>query len=348
MLEVYGNGHHGRRLNSCNDSNATLDLVTELDMADRTGTQSVTFSARDSAEAYNRPRIIFTTPHIPDFFKLTNNNTSLTDYVMQLEAFLIGGFDLMLGNYSKRTLNLKKECVGLIRDQLCTATGGRCNKMNYVNFDTITAEFGVVLQGWPLKTWCSPSDISLQLEVQLLLNYLQSGTTHFRKLTTDKLKEWKMVRAMGAVAAMMQPGPSAKPIMESAQDVGDVSSTATPEPVPTDNRDGDDGDDSVTHKRKRADTFINITAAVVNGANTIDGSQLTVAKKQRKVQKDKGQKRGPRKSSSKAARDPTTTMTNGSSTPATATTSTAPSTAAMATPPAAPTTTPAASTSAIA
>jgi len=63
--------------------------------------------------------------------------------------------------------------------------------MNYVDFDNvITAKHGIVLENWPLKTFCSPSDLKTLYEVQALYNAFKSGATRFRLLSNAELQAW--------------------------------------------------------------------------------------------------------------------------------------------------------------
>jgi hypothetical protein len=49
-------------------------------------------------------------------------------------------------------------------------------RMYYQNFDdNITAKFGVILKGWPLKEFKNPSGIKSRAELQVLKNSLESG-----------------------------------------------------------------------------------------------------------------------------------------------------------------------------
>jgi hypothetical protein len=78
----------------------------------------------------------------------------------------------------------------------CSLTGDtagvKVSRMNYQNFeDGITDKFGVVLENWPLKTFCSPSDIKSRNEVKVLFHAWDSGATRFRKMPVAEWKEWQ-------------------------------------------------------------------------------------------------------------------------------------------------------------
>lgn len=73
--------------------------------------------------------------------------------------------------------------------------------MNYQNFDdSITAKLGVVIEGWPLNKFCSPSDVKSRNEVSVLFNAWSSGTARFRRLTTEEWREWEECRFTSALA----------------------------------------------------------------------------------------------------------------------------------------------------
>ena len=64
--------------------------------------------------------------------------------------------------------------------------------MYYQNFDeNITTKYGVVIDGWPLEEFCSPSDITSWTEVSVLYQSWESGMTRFHKLMSTKLENWE-------------------------------------------------------------------------------------------------------------------------------------------------------------
>lgn len=68
--------------------------------------------------------------------------------------------------------------------------------MQYKNFDDhITRKHGIVIEGWPLKTFENPSSVGSQLELKVLLNSWKSGATHFRKMSTTEHMAWVESRA---------------------------------------------------------------------------------------------------------------------------------------------------------
>ena len=71
------------------------------------------------------------------------------------------------------------------------AAGMPIPRMYYTNFDrAITEKYQVVLEGWPLEKFCSPSEIASQNEVSVLMTSFESGATRFRKLSPMEFKKW--------------------------------------------------------------------------------------------------------------------------------------------------------------
>lgn len=74
--------------------------------------------------------------------------------------------------------------------------------MYYKNFDdNITSKYGVILKGWPFKTFQNPSEISSRAELQVLKNSLDSGATYFKRLTASELTEWEETRFQSQLQA---------------------------------------------------------------------------------------------------------------------------------------------------
>jgi hypothetical protein len=125
----------------------------------------------------------------------------------------------MVGNYVQKGLELKKQAGTLVLDKLCEppvriklhhirltaltaeAANIRVPRMYYANFDErITDKFGVVLEDWPLKRFCSPSDIGSQTELTVLIWAFESGSTRFCRLTTAELSDWREQQFQNALA----------------------------------------------------------------------------------------------------------------------------------------------------
>lgn len=64
--------------------------------------------------------------------------------------------------------------------------------MAYDQFNKlITRQHGVMVKGWPLPKFCNPSAVTSQIELELLYNTWQTGTTHFQKLSPEEMDVWE-------------------------------------------------------------------------------------------------------------------------------------------------------------
>ena len=200
-------------------------------------------------------------------------------------------------------------------------------RMYYTNFDSaITEKYHVIIEGWPLEKFCSPSDIASRNEVSVLMASFESGATRFRKLSPTEFKKWTEERLSPAVnsspdATDSSSSPSSDPTpthetpvqSPSAPPLGSQESTSSPqesisneEPGPSTGRVSDPDfenippQSTVPAKRKQGhaerpssrhpltNTFINA------GVTSSNGATVMVNAKARKPRADKGKKRGPR------------------------------------------------------
>ncbi|KAF8159742.1 hypothetical protein B0H34DRAFT_807252 [Crassisporium funariophilum] len=191
--------------------------------------------------------------------------------------------------------------------------------MYYSNFDHfITEKYHIVLEGWPLEKFCSPSDIASWNEIPMLMASFNSNSTCFRKLLAAEFKKWSNDCFNTAVESTLGPAtalqdsslaPPSSPCAPSPLSESPVppTLTSTVEPVP---RDPDTGSENtppspapstVPAKQKLTDavepstsqcplvgTFIN------SGVSLADGSTLMVTGRTRKPCADKGKKQGAR------------------------------------------------------
>jgi hypothetical protein len=68
--------------------------------------------------------------------------------------------------------------------------------MYYSGFDDrITKHYGIIIDHWPLPTFCSPSDLKTVNEVQILYNAFDTGATNFRKLSSEELEKFCVEQA---------------------------------------------------------------------------------------------------------------------------------------------------------
>jgi hypothetical protein len=83
----------------------------------------------------------------------------------------------------------------LIQLLLGLAAGMPVSRMYYTNFDhAITKKYHVILEGWPLEKFCSPSEIASRNEISVLMVSFESGATRFRKLSPTEFKKWSEQR----------------------------------------------------------------------------------------------------------------------------------------------------------
>jgi hypothetical protein len=250
-----------------------------------------------------------------------------------LYVFSVG----MVGTYVQKGLELKKKAGALIVDKLCkplvgvalhyilltTLTGETANtrvsRMFYANFDEhITEKLGVVLENWPLKKFCSPSDIGSQAELNVLIQAFESGSTRFRRLTTAELSDWREQRFQNALArgghgdgegagdgsvnAEVGSGMEGMEGSVPSNEPGPVfliTSTASSQPTGSACQDGNATTSRSDSQGQQRAPFVD-TINTVNSVTSSDGHFVTIAKKPRKTRSDKGQKR-PRKANGGAA-----------------------------------------------
>src|SRR5277367_610883 len=102
--------------------------------------------------------------------------------------------------------------------------------MNYANFEgAITEKHGIIIENWPLKTFCCPSDIKSRNEVKVLLHAWESGITHFRLMSAQEWEGWSEARFQQALEKMSDTSPGAtENATPSATEDNVLSSTAVP------------------------------------------------------------------------------------------------------------------------
>ena len=85
--------------------------------------------------------------------------------------------------------------------------------MIYKNFDEhITRKHGIVIEGWPLRTFDNPSSIGSQVELKVLLNAWQTGATRFRKMTIEDHMAWVENRGESEPSSALLTPPSSAPL----------------------------------------------------------------------------------------------------------------------------------------
>lgn len=120
--------------------------------------------------------------------------------------------------------------------------------MNYANFEgAITEKHGIVIENWPLKTFCSPSDVKSRNEVKVLLHAWESGTSRFRLMSAEEWEGWSKARfqqALNDTTGVADLENTSHPTPSSSDSVTPQASTPAstsltppglPVPSPTDN-----------------------------------------------------------------------------------------------------------------
>ncbi|KZT01075.1 uncharacterized protein LAESUDRAFT_717767 [Laetiporus sulphureus 93-53] len=279
-------------------------------LSEHTGTEVMVFAVCFELDQYNKPYIFFTTRRLPDYFEFAMKST-ITDFAMRMEAWMLSGAHGVVNSYVQETIDLKKKTTMLIMQKLNEVAKTKIPRMIYQNFDKqITEKHGIVAINWPLDRFCSPSDLSSRNEVEILYQAFLSGTTSFCLMDKDEYKRWSNARfqvALGQTVAeddtamndvraghavlsndimgvnvMLAPGAFSEVSVLITPDVIGTSLPALVAPHAT----------AITHATAQvAGPFMD----AINIVTAIDGLAITVHTKERKQHSDKGKKRGPRK-----------------------------------------------------
>jgi len=176
------------------------------------------------------------------------------------------------------------------------AAKSEVTRMYYHNFDTkITLKHGLVIKNWPLKTFCSPSDISARVELSVLLNAWKSDTAHFHRMSEDEYNAWEREWRKDPVTDHPNSqGHSAENshdiIASSASSVNDAASSdiimsSSDDPIiPITSSSGTTAHDGPLPSSVNSPLTVNF----VNTVSTEGGAVLNITKKARKPRKDKG------------------------------------------------------------
>lgn len=177
--------------------------------------------------------------------------------------------------------------------------GQHVPRMYYQNFDSnITEKYGVIVENWVLRKFCSPSDVASRTELKMLLAAWQSGTTRFRKLSDEELEEWREKRFQAALNESKSSEDEGEQDAEGDEDPEVVSSHAASDGhvVPSSSdittRAAPAADRSKTNKKKRKQA--NPFGDVMNTVTSEDGTAIPVTKKPRKKRSDIGKPRKKR------------------------------------------------------
>ena len=115
------------------------------------------------------------------------------------------------------SLDLKKSTSKLIHDKLSEWAAilygfayatrlidicacGIVPKMHYADFDQkITAKYGIVVEGWPLKSFEAPGNLRSLNKLHVLSRAWENGSARFRKMDKEELDEWQEARFQDAL-----------------------------------------------------------------------------------------------------------------------------------------------------
>ncbi|KAF5338711.1 hypothetical protein D9611_013320 [Ephemerocybe angulata] len=278
------------------------------DLHARTGVQMMFAIVRDDFNSFNKPFVFATSQQVENFF-LSVYRTDLATLGLRLESFMLSGATGLALNYVQGISALKSEIARLIHSKLCDCVGRLVSKMCYTNFhERITVPLRVIVQGWPLKKFASPSDIGSKSDLELLRHAWTNDTAKFVKLDDAEYDELCAQMSKRPVAMdddesepEDQPdhasGPTSTPsaVAISAADAVQAPVAGSPSPstppavaTPIPAAPVPSAASAPAPPASSAQNFI----LTVQGAN---GQMVNVATKTRKPRSDKGVKRGPRK-----------------------------------------------------
>ena len=81
------------------------------------------------------------------------------------------------------------------------AAGTDILKMIYQNIGaSMTAQYAIVCDNWPLEQFCSPSSLGSHTKLKVLYHAFKTRTACFRKLTEQEFEQWELDRFNAALA----------------------------------------------------------------------------------------------------------------------------------------------------
>ena len=118
---------------------------------------------------------------------------------------------------------------GLLKNLAVRVSDGQVKRVIYKDFDEcITRKHGIIVERWPLRRFCCPSEIASQMELNVLLESWQSGVTRFCKMGEDEYMAW-----MDDRARRLEPPPN---------DTADTRDVQQPAAVRTTSAEGSSGE----------------------------------------------------------------------------------------------------------
>ncbi|KAF7794227.1 hypothetical protein EIP86_005359 [Pleurotus ostreatoroseus] len=279
------------------DSQATKHRIEEeiTSLYARTAMEFIVIGIRTSTEHFNQPYSFVTSERLEEYF-LHATGKSLSQFVKGLECFCLAGIDGLAQNSHDELNALKAKASEIILTQLKEiAKPDAIHKMAYKDFEErITDRYGIVVEGWPLRTFSAPGSIGSRPELTALIDAWESGTAKFRRLTPEELDAWKTARFAALKAKAAAAAAAAAPTSASPAELSPVGA-----PAPS----------SSSTEGSSAPTLLSFSTASSSDATTaaglVDppepapittvftvGTNVLVQKKPRKQRSDKGVKRG--------------------------------------------------------
>ncbi|KAG6899120.1 hypothetical protein C0995_006987 [Termitomyces sp. Mi166 len=282
--EMHDLASHNVPISMFHDTRSTLDNIDKeiKQLHAWTGIEVLMLAVHASKEHYSSPHILTMSDCVETFkFVELTLKENLFNISMRMEAYILSGVQAVVCNYVEENIHLRSEISSLILYKLKEITNAKISRMYYQNFDLhITSKYGVVIKNWPLKTLCTPSEISSCIELKLLLEAWQTNTARFYKMTHDEFEVWEMQRVEALTRNIDGDGDvtsgSAGDLSTSTLDMS--AQLVTP-----------DTTSSVGSNAALPPTPL--TTNIVNTVSGGNGSVVFVTKKTHKVRKDKGIKR---------------------------------------------------------
>ena len=111
------------------------------------------------------------------------------------------------------------------------ATNAPITRMAYDRFDDlITAQHGVVVKNWPLKSFCNPSAVASRIDLEKLYSSWKTGSTYFQQLTREEMEAWENSRFSIRMESMPPPAESVPALTLPQTPAEPVSTLALPRP----------------------------------------------------------------------------------------------------------------------
>lgn len=185
--------------------------------------------------------------------------------------------------------------------------------MYYVNFeDHITVPYRVVLEGWPVDDFKSPSAFKCLNTVTVIYNCFQSGAAKFRRLSDVEYDKWHAKWLQSKV-----PGPSndtdddtddeqqpAATAVEPSTSAAEATQSTPVDAAPSQPT-GSKKRKAVTGTSSNKKARLPMTTDSVNSITGPSGAPVEAKSATRKERKDKGVKRGPYKKRNQSGTDAT-------------------------------------------